>query len=143
MYYEKIVDGIQIALPYYDHEEYYVFINKLTQAKFIINRAVKFEDEVLVMYTDSFGNLMSNNKNLKLTVNKDQKIQFKNYRDQITLSNGMTVSILPMKDIQEIANKTFYVEEQKHVVDFLNFTIIEDNNAKCLFSLIGKRNEKN
>jgi len=143
MYYEKIVDGIQIVLPYYDHEQYYVIINKLTDAKFIINRAIKFEDEVLVMYTDSFGNLMSNNKNLKVVLNKDQEIQFKNYREQVTLESGKTVSILPMKDIQEIANNTFYVEEQKHVVDFLNFTIIEDNNAECLFNLIEKRNEKN
>ncbi|WP_428230102.1 hypothetical protein [Flavobacterium sp.] len=143
MYYELIVEGIQIVVPYYDHEEYYVIINKLSEAKFIINRAIKFEDEVLVMYTDSFGNLMSNNKKLKVVLNKDQEIQFKNYREQVTLKSGKTVSILPMKDIQEIANQTFYVDKQKHVVNFLNFTIIQGDNAECLFNLIGKRNEKN
>lgn len=135
MYYEKILDDIQIISPYERNQEYYIIINNLTEAKLIFNRTVKFEDEILVMYTDSFGNLMSNNKNLKVTVSKNEIIQFKNYRDQITLSNNITVTILPMKDIQEIANNTFYLDHQRHVVDFINLIIKDDDNIGPLFHL--------
>ncbi|MBW1657104.1 hypothetical protein [Flavobacterium quisquiliarum] len=132
MYYEKIVDDIQIIFPFERNYECYVVINMQTEAKIIFNRTVKFEDEILVMYTDSFGNLMSNNKNLKVTIGKSE-IQFKKYREQITLSNNLTVTILPMKAIQEIANSTFYLDHQRHIMDFVDLVIKDDDNIAPLF----------
>ncbi|KAF2082930.1 hypothetical protein [Flavobacterium sharifuzzamanii] len=134
MYYEKILDDIQIILPFERKYECYIVINMRTEAKIIFNRTVKFGDEILVTYADSFGNFMSNNKNLKLTIGENEIIQFKNYREQHTLRNYLTVTTLPMKDIQEIANSTFYLDHQRHVVDFVNLIIQHDeNNIEPLF----------
>ncbi|QLC66164.1 hypothetical protein LPB248_07680 [Flavobacterium sp. LPB0248] len=134
MYFEKILDGIQIILPFERKFECYIVINMRTEAKIIFNRTVMFGDEILVTYTDSFGNFMSNNKNLKLTIGENEIIQFKNYRDQYVLNNNLTVTTLPMKDIQEIANSTFYLDDQRHVVDFVNLIIKDDDdNIEPLF----------
>jgi co-chaperonin GroES (HSP10) len=133
MYSEKILDDIHIIFPYQRKYEYYIVINNQTQAKFIFNRTLKFEDEIMVMYIDSYGNLMSNNKNLKVTIDKSETVQFKKYRQQVILSNNLTVTILPMKDIQEIANNTFYLDHQRHIVDFVNLIIKEGNNILPLF----------
>jgi len=133
MYYEKILDNIQIIFPFERNYECYVVINMRTEAKIIFNRSVIFGEEILVVYTDSFGNLMSNNKNLKVKIGKSE-IQFKKYREQVILSNNLTVTTLPMKDIQEIANSTFYLDDQRHVVDFVNLIIKDDDdNIEPLF----------
>jgi len=44
----------------------------------------------------------------------------------------MSITALPMKDIQEIANNTFYTEEQYEAVDFVKLHIYDYNTAEFL-----------
>jgi len=132
MYAEEIIQGIRIVRPGNREGGYYFVENIATGACFTLKRIAQAEGDFTVMYKDSFGNVMVNNKNLKITFNKDEVMQFQGYRSHVYFSNDMSITALPMKDIQEIANKTFYNEEQKHVVDFVRLVMSDYNRAEFL-----------
>ncbi|WP_456315486.1 hypothetical protein [Pseudomonas shirazensis] len=129
---KKIIDGIKILRPKDKYGKYTVE-NMLTGAVFTIERTAQAEGEYKVFYKDSFDNIMLNNKSLKIKINKDQIIQFREYRNRVHLSNNMSITALPMKDIREIANRTFYIDGQRDVVDFERLTIMDYNSIECLF----------
>jgi hypothetical protein len=132
MYAEEIIQGIRIVRPVNREGSHYFVENIATGAFFTLKRIAQAEGDFTVMYKDSFGNVMVNNKNLKITFNKDEVVQFHGYRSQVYFSNDMSITALPMKDIQEIANNTFYDEEQKHVVDFVRLVVSDYNRAEFL-----------
>ena len=52
---------------------------------------------------------------------KNEKVySFKKKGDVIDTSDGITI-FLPTEEILEIVKKTFYEDEQAHVIDFENF----------------------
>ncbi len=130
MYYETMIDGIHLTFPRGRNKGNYVITNTLTGACFILNRKAQAEGEYTITYTDCFGNIIVNNKNLKITYNKDEVIQFDRYRSHVCFSNDMSITALPMKDIQELANQTFYLDNQMHVVDFLRFAFRTSNSME-------------
>ncbi len=132
MYSEEIIQEIRIIRPVNREGSYYFIENIATGAFFILKRIAQAEGEYTITYKDSYGNLMMNNKNLKIIFNKDEVIQFHRYRSQVYFNNDMSVTALPMKDIQEIANKTFYAEGQYKVVDFVKLHIYDYNKAEFL-----------
>ena len=132
MYDQRTIDGIRITRPKDKHGRYEIE-NTRTGAYFSINKSINIDGKPLVFYLDSFDSLMSNNNKLKVTINKDQVIQFKEYQSQILLSNNLSITILPMKDIQEIADKTFYLDGQKHAFDFIKFFMQDDDSCELLF----------
>ncbi|MFB9078765.1 hypothetical protein ACFFLS_11330 [Flavobacterium procerum] len=78
-----------------------------------------------VSYTDSVGNYMSSTPRF-ISINF-QSFELEKYGDEIRKSDGTRMIIMPKEQIQEIANSTFYNEGQFHVVDFLTFSITEEN----------------
>jgi|GEM_PF-1806178 len=130
MQYERIEDGIRLVFPRNRNDGNYIITNMLTGGIFILNRKIQKEDEYTISYIDCFGNIVVNNKNLKITYNNGEVIQFQEYRSRVCFSNDISLTVLPMKDIQELANKTFYLDNQKHVVDFVKFTFRTSNTIE-------------
>jgi len=79
-----------------------------------------------IQYSDQFGNSMINHRAAILVDGKSYSL--KKMRDEITRKDGSIIILLPTKEIQEIANKTFYEEGQFHAIDFLTFIITDENN---------------
>ncbi|MDQ6471651.1 hypothetical protein RB619_13425 [Flavobacterium sp. LHD-80] len=77
-----------------------------------------------IQYTDPFGNTMLNHRTAISVDGKSYSL--KKVCDEIRRKDGSIIILLTTKEIQEIANKTFYEEEQVRPVDFLTFTIIEE-----------------
>ncbi|WP_289664974.1 hypothetical protein [Flavobacterium panacagri] len=76
-----------------------------------------------VQYYDPFGNSMIS---YPTALVKDKKVySLKKMRDEVKLPEG-TAILLPMEEIQEIANKTFYDVGQFRTIDFLTFIITEE-----------------
>ncbi|WP_035651547.1 hypothetical protein [Flavobacterium sp. ASV13] len=132
MYLEKIIHDTRIILPANKEGLYYFIENMTTGAYFFLANIPQAEGEYTIRYKDSYGNLMINNKDLKITFNNDEVIQFSKYRSQVYFNNDMSITALPMKDIQEIANNTFYTEEQYEAVDFVKLHIYDYNTAEFL-----------
>ena len=78
-----------------------------------------------VSYRDSFGNYMTSSP-CHIRINFEH-FKLKEMGDEIRISDGRVMIMMPRKQIQEIANKTFYAEEQFHAINFLTFEIIEEN----------------
>lgn len=78
-----------------------------------------------VSYRDSFGNYMTSSPS-HIRINFEH-FELKEMGDEIRISDGTVMIMMPRKQIQEIANKTFYAEEQFHAINFLTFEIIEEN----------------
>ncbi|KAF2509964.1 hypothetical protein EYY60_10605 [Flavobacterium zhairuonense] len=132
MYSEKIIQEIRIVRPVDRQGNYYFIENIVTGAFFILRRIPQAEGEYTITYKDCYDNLMMNNKDLKITFSNDEVIQLNGYRSQVYFSNHMSVTALPMKDIQEIANKTFYTEGQYEAVDFVKLHMFDYNKAEFL-----------
>ncbi|MDQ6472677.1 hypothetical protein RB619_18715 [Flavobacterium sp. LHD-80] len=132
MYSEEIIQEIRIIHPIKREGSCYFIENIATGAFFILKRIAQAEGEYAITYRDSYGNVMVNNKDLKITFNDDEVIQFHEYRSQVCFSNDLSVTELPMKDIQEIANKTFYAEGQYEAVDFVKLHMFDYNKAEFL-----------
>ena len=113
----------------------YFVENTLNGACFRLNRIGQDEGEFTIVYMDPYGKGMLNNKNLKVSFNKVEVVRFNRYRSQVNFSNNVSVTTLPMKDIREIANKTFFNDDQKRVVDFVRLIIIDTNKGKSEFLL--------
>lgn len=78
-----------------------------------------------VSYRDSFGNYMTSSP-CHIRINFEY-FKLEKMGDEIQMSDGTVMIMMPKEQIQEIANKTFYAEEQFHAIDFLTFEIIEEN----------------
>lgn len=77
-----------------------------------------------VHYTDPFGNTMLNHRTAIVVDGKSYSL--KKGCDEIRRKDGSIIILLATKEIQEIANKTFYEDEQFRPVDFLTFTITKE-----------------
>ncbi|MEN2401922.1 hypothetical protein GKZ90_0019190 [Flavobacterium sp. MC2016-06] len=130
--FKKIIDGIRIVRPNNKDLNDYFIENTLTGAIFKLSRVAQDEGEFTILYKDSFDNVMVKNKNLKITYNKDEIVQFCEYRNRVCFSNDISFTALPMKDIQEITNKTFYLDGQHNAVDFVKLAIIDYKSAELL-----------
>lgn len=78
-----------------------------------------------VFYTDSVGNYMSSTPRY-IRINFEP-FELEKNGDEIRKSDGTRMIMMPIEQIQEIANSTFYDDGQFHVVDFLTFIINEEN----------------
>lgn len=86
MYDERIIDGIKISRPA-DRFGRYSIENTLTGAYFTINKSkINSEGEPIVFYLDSFDNIMSNNKQLKVIIEGNEVMHFKEYRSRVNFS---------------------------------------------------------
>ncbi|MBS7230937.1 hypothetical protein KHA90_07860 [Flavobacterium psychroterrae] len=62
------------------------------------------------------------------TIQINSKVfQLEKMGDEIKLSNGTRYIMMPIEQVQEIANKTFYDKGQFRTVDFLTLIITEEN----------------
>ncbi|MDR7371017.1 hypothetical protein [Flavobacterium aquidurense] len=76
-----------------------------------------------VQYYDPFDNSMISYPSALVM---DRKVySLKKMGDEVKIKSG-TAILLPIREIQEIANKTFYEDGQFHAIDFLTFTITEE-----------------
>jgi hypothetical protein len=85
------------------------------------NNAVYITKGNTVTYKDPFGNSMSNTFR-QIRIN-GKSFELNNYEEEIRLSDGTTILLLPKEDIQHLANKTFYDDGQFKIIDFLTNTI--------------------
>ena len=92
------------------------FLNKKNNAYFSL-----YGDGI--QYTDPFGNTILNHRAAILLDGKSYSL--KKVCDEIRRKDGFIIILLTIKEIQEIANKTFYEDEQFRAVNFLTFTITE------------------
>lgn len=76
-----------------------------------------------VQYYDPFGNSMVSYPTA-ISVNK-KIYSLKKFTDEVRISTGIAV-LLRENEIKEIANKTFYLEEQFRSIDFVTLTITEE-----------------
>ena len=96
--------------------------NSLTLINLINGAVFRFDAvENLTMYKDTFGNTMQNKFGI-ITIN-NVVCKLTTEGDNIKFEDGTTIALLFSKDIQEIAEKTFYEKGQPHIYDFieLNF----------------------
>ena len=77
-----------------------------------------------VSYRDSFGNYITSSPS-HIRINFEH-FKLEKMGDEIRTSDGTVMIMMPKEQIQEIANKTFYAEEQFPPIDFLTFEIIEE-----------------
>ncbi|WP_264551003.1 hypothetical protein [Flavobacterium sp. N2038] len=99
-----------------DSIENYSFHNSKNNASFLIRKNY-------VSYRDPFGNYMTNSS-CHIRINFEV-FRLEKMGDEIRKSDGSSVIMMPKEQIQEIANKTFYTDDQLHVIDFLTYTITE------------------
>ena len=81
------------------------------------NRAVYIINGYNVIYKDPFGNSMANTAR-HIRIN-GKSFELNNYGQEIRLSDGTAILLLPKEDIQHLANKTFYDDGQLKIIDFL------------------------
>jgi hypothetical protein len=112
----KTVGGIDLTLK--PDGSVWIYRNTKNKASFMVN------DNGEVSYDDPFGNYMTSSPQ-QIRINFEHFV-LKNYGDEIRRSDGTRMLMMPKKDIQEIANKTFYADDQFHVIDFLTFIITEE-----------------
>ncbi|PXY46648.1 hypothetical protein [Flavobacterium hydrophilum] len=93
----------------------YMFCNLKNNAVYIIK-------DNNVTYKDPFGNSMSNTFR-QIRIN-GKSFELNSYREEVRLQDGKTIILLPKEDIQYLANKTFFNDEQSKIIDFLTNTII-------------------
>ena len=112
----KRVSGIDLTL--HSDGNVWKYKNTVNNASFVINKDKE------VFYDDPFGNYMTSSPR-RISINFKLFI-LQNYGDKIEKSDGTRMIMLTKKEIQEIANKTFYTEGQFHAIDFLTFSIKEE-----------------
>lgn len=110
----KTISGVTIMG---DSIENYSFHNSKNSAYFLIRKDC-------VNYNDPFGNYMTNSS-CHIRINFEA-FRLEKMGDEIRKSDGSRVIMMSKEQIQEIANKTFYVEGQFHAIDFLTYTITEE-----------------
>lgn len=112
----KKVSGIDLTLN--SDGNVWIYRNTHNQASFTVSKDGE------VFYDDPFGNYMTSAPR-QIRINFEH-FALNNYGDEIRRSDGTRIIMMPKKEIQEIANKTFYADEQFHAVDFLTFIITEE-----------------
>ena len=133
--YQRIIDDIEVLFSCDKGETRYAISNSINGAFFTVNTSEYAEEEYTVFYRDPFGNSMVNIRGLKVTINKTEPILLPEYGSFLGFSNNTSITSLSMKDIQEIANKTFYLDNQKNIVDFQKLTIKDGNNIYYFFDI--------
>ncbi len=118
-----MIDNIEVLFSCDKGETRYAISNAINGAFFTVNTSIYSEEVYTVLYRDPFGNTMVNIRGLKVNFNKTESIQLQDYGSYVDFSNNTSITALSMKDIQEIANKTFYLDNQNPIVDFQKFTI--------------------
>lgn len=114
----KKVNGVDLTL--HADGSVWIYRNTKNKASFMVSKDHE------VFYDDPFGNyITSSPRNIRINF---EHFVLNNYGDEIRRSNGTRMIMLPKKEIQEIANKTFYADGQFHAIDFLTFIITEENN---------------
>jgi hypothetical protein len=108
------IDEIQIV----EGKNCFVLFNLLSGA--LINC---HKDTGFINYTDSARNVMQNATS-SIEINSEV-FHFTKERQTISLNDGRLIAYLCTRDIQEIAEKTFYEDGQLRIYDFINqkFTI--------------------
>lgn len=110
----RTISGITIMEK---EDKPYMFCNHKNQAVYIINGDG-------VTYKDPFGNCMSNTSS-HVRIN-GKSFELNHYGEEIRSKSGTTIMLLTKEDIQDLANKTFYADEQFKVIDFLTNTITSE-----------------
>lgn len=112
----KTVSGVDLVLN--ANGGVWIYQNTKNKASFIVSKDEDF------FYEDPFGNYMSSSpRNIRINL---EYFALKSYGDEIRRPDGTAMIMLCKEEIQEIANKTFYEEDQFHPVDFVTFTITEE-----------------
>ncbi|MFZ0596616.1 MAG: hypothetical protein WAM46_06515 [Flavobacterium sp.] len=96
----------------------WIYRNTKNNASFMVSKDGE------VSYDDTLENYMTSSPQ-HIRINFEPFV-LKNYGDEIRKSDGTRMIMLPKKEIQEIANKTFYADGQFHAIDFLTYTITEE-----------------
>ncbi|WP_431241973.1 hypothetical protein ACQ9BO_18755 [Flavobacterium sp. P21] len=110
----KIIGDIIITQ---EKENIINFLNKKNDAYFGV-----YGDGIL--YIDPFGNSVINHRTAISVDGRSYSLKKK--CDEIRRKDGSIIILLTTKEIQEIADRTFYEDNQVRPVDFLNFIIIEE-----------------
>jgi hypothetical protein len=112
----KNVNGVDLTL--HADGSVWIYRNTKNKACFMVSK------DGDVFYDDPFGNYMTSSPR-QIRVNFEHFV-LNNNGDEIRKSDGTRMIMMPKKEIQEIANKTFYEDGQFHAIDFLTYTITEE-----------------
>nr|WP_294780834.1 hypothetical protein [uncultured Flavobacterium sp.] len=112
----RTVSGID--LTYHTDGSIWIYRNTKNNASFMVSK------DGAVSYNDPFGNYMTSSPQ-QIRINFEH-FALKNYGEEIRRSDGTRLIMLLKEEIQEIANKTFYAQDQFHAIDFLTFIITEE-----------------
>ncbi|MBF4518201.1 hypothetical protein IRZ71_17695 [Flavobacterium sp. ANB] len=112
----KTVSGIDLTLN--PDGSAWMYRNTINKATFRVT------GDGDIFYDDPFGNYMTSSPR-QIRINFEHFV-LRNYGDEIRRSDGVRMIMLPKKEIQEIANKTFYADDQFHAIDFVTFIITEE-----------------
>lgn len=97
----------------------WIYKNRKNSASFTVS------NDGNIFYDDPFGNYMTSSPR-SIRINY-QHFTLRDNGDEIKKSDGTRMIMMPKHEIQEIANKTFYADGQFHAIDFLTYTITEEN----------------
>lgn len=114
----KKVSGVDLTL--HADGSVWIYRNTINNASFMVDK------DGDVNYSDPFGNCMTNSA-CHIRINFEA-FRLEKMGDEIRKSDGSRIIMMPKEQIQEIANKTFYADGQFHAIDFLTYTITEENN---------------
>ncbi|MBS7230198.1 hypothetical protein KHA90_04100 [Flavobacterium psychroterrae] len=109
----KTVEEITIVM----NNDLLILTNRKNKSYFRYN----LKDKQLI-FRDSNDNIIQN-YSARISINFE--VFYLTYEGQtINMSDGSMIAYLSYKDIQELAEKTFYEEGQKRVYDFVNLKFI-------------------
>lgn len=102
-----------------DNEVTLMLHNKKNRALFTYNK-----EHNRISFSDSIGNKTFN---YPVTISVNFKVfEITKKGETINFKDGKIIAYLSTKDVQELAQKTFYEEEQNHIYDFMNHKFTEE-----------------